>query len=94
MTIHDTTPTTHLDLSAQFYLTEADIGAPRAAASVAKLAELNQYVRVSLSDAPLEPGFLQAFSCVVMVNAPLDVQIEVRHSRATAAGSQREGSRS
>ena len=30
----------------QFYLTEADLGKPRAAACVAKLAELNRYVAV------------------------------------------------
>ena len=33
-------------LVVQFYLTEADLGKPRAAACVAKLAELNRYVGV------------------------------------------------
>ncbi|GMF48601.1 unnamed protein product [Phytophthora fragariaefolia] len=44
VTLHDDAPATWLDLASQFYLSEADIGKPRAAASVKKLAELNPYV--------------------------------------------------
>jgi len=46
VTLHDTNPTSWSDLAAQFYLSEADIGKPRAAACVTKLAELNRYVKV------------------------------------------------
>lgn len=35
-----------MKLGGQFYLTEADMGKPRAAACLAKLAELNRYVAV------------------------------------------------
>ena len=41
VTLHDTAPTTWLDLSAQFYLSEKDLGQPRAASCCAQLAELN-----------------------------------------------------
>jgi ubiquitin-activating enzyme E1 len=46
VTLHDSTPTAWCDLAAQFYLTESDLGKPRAAACVSKLAELNRYVKV------------------------------------------------
>lgn len=44
--LHDDNKTEWSDLSAQFYLTEEDIGKPRAGACVTKLAELNRYVSV------------------------------------------------
>lgn len=47
VTLHDDGNTEWSDLSAQFYLKEQDIGKPRAAACVPKLAELNRYVSVS-----------------------------------------------
>lgn len=45
VTVYDQTSTEWRDLSSQFYLTEKDIGKPRAAACVARLAELNRYVQ-------------------------------------------------
>ena len=45
--LHDTEVVTALDLSAQFYLSEASIGANRAEACVAAVAELNPSVAVS-----------------------------------------------
>ena len=79
VTLHDNTPTTWLDLAAQFYLSESDIGQPRAAACVTKLAELNPYVRVTnrSAEALASADFLAGFSCIVMCNAPLDVQLAV-----------------
>jgi len=79
VTLHDPTPTTWLDLSAQFYLSEDDLGQGRAAACVTKLAELNPYVRVTerSKEALASEAFLASFSCVVMVNASLDVQVAV-----------------
>lgn len=81
VSLHDATPATWLDLAAQFYLTEADLGAPRAAACVAKLAELNPYVRVTnrSAEALTSEAFLSQFQCVVMVNAPLDAQLAVNN---------------
>lgn len=46
VTLFDPQPTEWRDLSAQFYLGPEDIGAPRAARSLAKLASLNAYVPV------------------------------------------------
>jgi ubiquitin-activating enzyme E1 len=46
VTLHDETPTAWSDLAAQFYLSESDLGQPRAAACASKLAELNRYVKV------------------------------------------------
>ena len=46
VTLHDDTPATMLDLASQFYLSKADVGKPRAAVSMKKLAELNPYVPV------------------------------------------------
>ena len=45
-TVYDQGLTEWRDLSAQFYLSESDIGKPRAAACASKLAELNRYVQV------------------------------------------------
>jgi hypothetical protein len=52
--LHDTEVVTALDLSAQFYLSEASIGANRAEACVAAVAELNPSVAVSARVLPRE----------------------------------------
>ena len=69
VTLYDPDPAQWADLSAQFYLTEEDVRAsrPRAAACVAQLAELNQYVSVRAHDGACDEAFLAGFSCVVMV---------------------------
>jgi len=60
VTLHDPTPATYSDLSSQFFLTEEDLGKPRANACAAKLAVLNQYVPIDVNDTqPLEAPFLQ-----------------------------------
>lgn len=71
MTVQDPAPATWMDLSAQFYLSEAALGQPRAEACVGRLAELNPYVKVSADNSPLTPDFLQKFQCVVMVRVDL-----------------------
>ncbi|CAM9877805.1 unnamed protein product [Pylaiella littoralis] len=65
------------DLSAQFYLTEADLGKPRAAACVAKLAELNRYVGVKTATGQVTESMLSSFQVVVMIDAPLSEQLRV-----------------
>ena len=45
--LFDPSPAEWRDLSAHFYLTPEDVGKPRAASCVAKLAALNEYVAVS-----------------------------------------------
>ena len=70
VTLYDPDPAQWTDLSAQFYLTEEDVRASRhAAACVAQLAELNQYVSVRAHDGACDEAFLAGFSCVVMVGA-------------------------
>ena len=59
VTLHDPQPATFLDLASQFYLSEADLGRPRAEASAAKLAELNQYVAVTVATCPLSEDFIK-----------------------------------
>jgi len=59
--LHDTAETQLQDLSAQFYLTEADVGTNRAAACRDKLQELNTAVAVSSSSAQLTEQYISQF---------------------------------
>ncbi|KAJ1407798.1 hypothetical protein B484DRAFT_337152, partial [Ochromonadaceae sp. CCMP2298] len=75
--LHDDKAVSFEDLSAQFYLSEADIGQNRAAVSAPKLAELNPHVNVSvLADFELAslPG---TFKVVVLVDVPLQRRTEI-----------------
>jgi hypothetical protein len=60
--LHDNEAVAIADLSSQFYLSDANVGANRAASCVDKLAELNSSVRVSSSSAELTDEFLSSFS--------------------------------
>lgn len=77
VTLFDDTLTTYADLSSQFYLSEANIGQPRAQSCVAKLAELNPYVSVSLLQSKLDSKAVDAFSVVVLIDVSLEVQQEI-----------------
>jgi len=77
VTLHDDEPTSLFDLSAQFYLSEKDIGQKRSAACVAKLAELNSYVQVSTHSGELTPDVLKQFKVVVMADQPLELMRKV-----------------
>jgi molybdopterin/thiamine biosynthesis adenylyltransferase len=48
-------------INLQFYLSSSDIGKPRGAASLDKLAELNNYVTVSLHTGALDEAFISKF---------------------------------
>ena len=72
VTLYDPEPVTAFDLGANFYLSEEDIGLPRAARCVARLAELNQYVPVKVTDS-LSP---EGMSCCC-VTVPLSVEDSV-----------------
>ena len=48
VTLYDPKPTTYVDLSANFFLSEVDVGKSRAEISAPKLAELNAYVPVNV----------------------------------------------
>ena len=54
------------DLSSQYYLTEADIGANRATVSLQQLSNLNPYVAVEVSTEPLTTEALAGFNVLVI----------------------------
>ncbi|CAI5990936.1 unnamed protein product [Closterium sp. NIES-64] len=76
VTVHDTVTVTVQHLSAQFFLTEADVGVNRAQACAAHLQELNKAVEVHVHTAPIEKEFLGDFQAVVFTDLPLDQAIE------------------
>ncbi|CAA22354.2 ubiquitin activating enzyme E1 Uba1 [Schizosaccharomyces pombe] len=76
VTLYDPQPTRIEDLSSQYFLTEDDIGVPRAKVTVSKLAELNQYVPVSVVD-ELSTEYLKNFKCVVVTETSLTKQLEI-----------------
>ncbi|KAJ1918876.1 E1 ubiquitin-activating protein [Mycoemilia scoparia] len=76
VTLYDTSPVELKDLSTQFFLTEQDVGKPRAEVAAPRLAELNQYVPVTVYDAELKPENLVGFKCVVVADMPLEQQLE------------------
>eukprot|EP01116_Phalansterium_solitarium_P005095 TRINITY_DN1640_c0_g1_i4.p1 TRINITY_DN1640_c0_g1~~TRINITY_DN1640_c0_g1_i4.p1 ORF type:complete len:1025 (+),score=498.95 TRINITY_DN1640_c0_g1_i4:192-3266(+) len=77
VTLFDNTPTTIFDLSAQFYLTEKDVGKPRSVASVAKLADLNSYVEVKAHTGELTDEFITSFKVVVLAGQRLDLALRI-----------------
>ena len=77
VTLHDPRPTEWVDLSAQFYLTDQDLGRPRARACVDKLAELNPYVQVAIEESDLTPDVLQKYKVVVLVDITLEEQLRI-----------------
>ncbi|WIA10070.1 hypothetical protein OEZ85_010280 [Tetradesmus obliquus] len=72
LTIHDHKNVETRDLSAQFYLTEEDVGQNRAEACKDKLQELNNAVAVSASSAELSAEYLGQFQVVVVTDASLE----------------------
>lgn len=78
VTVHDTEVATIEDLSSQYYLSEEDVGTKnRATACVEKLAELNNYVKVTSSTQELTDEFLQQFQVVVLTNSSLADQLRI-----------------
>lgn len=70
LTVHDQKAVEVRDLSAQFYLTEEDVGQNRAEACKEKLQELNNAVDVSASSADLTPDYLEQFQVGVVLRTP------------------------
>ncbi|WKY05963.1 hypothetical protein Q1695_006288 [Nippostrongylus brasiliensis] len=83
VTLHDTKNTRWTDLSAQYYLTEGDIGKNRAAASFERLAELNDSVNCHLLVDELTEDVVKQFDLIVLTDAPRETQLNVsRWARA------------
>ncbi|KAG8967631.1 hypothetical protein FRC03_009660 [Tulasnella sp. 419] len=81
VTIFDPEPVEIKDLSTQFFLTAADVGKPRAAVTVPRLAELNTYVPVrDLGGSPgqaVTVDLIKGFQVVVLTDVPLSTQLEI-----------------
>lgn len=77
VTLYDNEPTQIADLSSQFYLSESDVGKPRGPACGDKLAELNNYVAVSVHQGELDNTFLSKFHVVVLVNRSQEEQLRI-----------------
>ncbi|PNH08804.1 Ubiquitin-activating enzyme E1 2 [Tetrabaena socialis] len=71
VTVHDTATVGLPDLSAQFYLTEQDIGRNRAEACRDKLQELNTAVAVHAATGTMTDDFVRQHQVVVCTTAPL-----------------------
>lgn len=77
VTLFDNNKVTIHDLSAQYYLTEKDIGKSRALTSLEKLAQLNPYVPVNVHTGDLSDNFLKNFKVIILVDQPLDFQLKI-----------------
>ncbi|KAJ2617152.1 E1 ubiquitin-activating protein [Coemansia sp. RSA 1365] len=77
VTLHDPAETQIADLSSQFFLREEDIGKPRAKVVAPRLAELNQYVPVSVLDKDITPDVVATYKCVVVTDVPLQKKLEI-----------------
>ncbi|EIM88494.1 ubiquitin activating enzyme [Stereum hirsutum FP-91666 SS1] len=81
VTIFDPEPVRIQDLSTQFFLREEDVGKPRAAVTLPRLGELNAYVPVrdlgGVAGQPITTDLVKGFQVVVLVNAPLEKQLEI-----------------
>ncbi|OLL23008.1 Ubiquitin-activating enzyme E1 1 isoform A [Neolecta irregularis DAH-3] len=77
VTLYDPTPVAIADLSSQFFLKESDIGQPRDATTLPRLAELNNYVPLSILPHPLSVDKLLPYQVVVVTEMPLQTQITI-----------------
>ncbi len=88
VTLWDDRLTTVSDLSTQYYLSEADIGKPRAACCRENLAELNDYVPVKVLEGllPCSEEALAPYKVVVLCDQSLSNQLainDITHSLNT-----------
>ncbi|KAG1753795.1 uncharacterized protein EDB91DRAFT_1286481 [Suillus paluster] len=81
VTLYDPEPVTMQDLSSQYFLREEDIGKPRAAATLPRLAELNAYVPVRNLGGDAGQGIsvdlIRPFQAVVLCGVSLEKQLEI-----------------
>lgn len=81
VTLYDPEPVTMQDLSSQYFLRENDIGKPRAASTLPRLAELNAYVPVrnlgGNAGQEISVDLIQPFQAVVLCGASYEKQVEI-----------------
>ena len=87
VTLHDPATVHAADLSAQFYLTEADIGKNRAEACVSKLQDLNSSVRVSAASGMLTPEYISHFQVSTKISCSRRLEVRSTLLIHSAAGS-------
>ena len=68
VTLQDVDEVEISDLSAQFYLTESDVGKNRAEACIDKLQELNNAVRVTSCPQPVNDSIVQKYQVLLAVH--------------------------
>jgi ubiquitin-activating enzyme E1 len=77
VTLHDDALASYTDMSAQFYISESDVGSPRARVSAPKLAELNPYVPVSVIEGTISLDTLTNYAVVVLIEMPIEQQLMI-----------------
>ncbi|XP_057562522.1 ubiquitin-like modifier-activating enzyme 7 isoform X2 [Hippopotamus amphibius kiboko] len=77
LTLHDPHPACWSDLSAQFFLSEQDLGRSRAEASQELLAKINGAVQVCVHTGDITEDLLQDFQVVVLTASELEEQLKV-----------------
>ncbi|KAJ3165635.1 hypothetical protein HK101_000191 [Irineochytrium annulatum] len=77
VTLHDPAPTELSDLSSQFFLLPSDVGKSRAQACAPRLAELNNYVPVTVLEGELNEENVSKFQVVVVTETPLEKQLAI-----------------
>ncbi|KAM5293141.1 ubiquitin-like modifier-activating enzyme 7 [Ctenodactylus gundi] len=77
LTLHDPHPTCWSDLSAQFFLSEEDLGKGRAEASQELLAQLNEDVQVCIHTGDIAEDLVLNFQVVVLTASKLEEQLTV-----------------
>ncbi|XP_030743465.1 ubiquitin-like modifier-activating enzyme 7 [Echinops telfairi] len=77
LTLHDPHPTCWSDLTAQFFLSEKDLGTSRAEASREPVAQLNRATQVSVHPGTLTEDLLLEYQVVVLTNSELEEQLRV-----------------
>ncbi|XP_011672400.2 ubiquitin-like modifier-activating enzyme 1 [Strongylocentrotus purpuratus] len=75
--IHDEEDVSIQDLASQFFFREADVGKNRAEVTEPRLAELNNYVSVTISKSPLNEQFMSKFQVVVLTTSSLEAQLRI-----------------
>lgn len=75
VTLHDDALATMNDMASQFYITESDLGLPRAEISAPRLAELNPYVPVSVLTGDIQLETLKDYTVIVLIEIPLSEQL-------------------
>ncbi|OLY85617.1 Ubiquitin-activating enzyme E1 1 [Smittium mucronatum] len=74
VTLYDPAPVTIQDLGTQFFLTENDLGKPRALATAARLSELNPYVAINHIDSEPNPEDFSNYKVIVVTETSIKKQ--------------------